>query len=110
LCEAGSLPVRTFEFASCWDGSNTDSASHRAHVVFPDQRGTCPARTFPVPQLRLTVSYDLPQGRPFAIDSFPDERRDPATDHAMFINVLPAAMMDELVSCVNEGRSCSSAH
>lgn len=109
ICDNGGV-VRTFEFASCWDGGNVDSASHRTHVVFPSAGGVCPAKTFPVPQLRLTVTYDVPEGRPFAIDSFPDQLRDPASDHAMFINVMPASMMNELVRCVNEGRSCSSDH
>ncbi|GLZ34655.1 hypothetical protein Lesp02_68420 [Lentzea sp. NBRC 105346] len=109
LCENGESVVRSYEFASCWDGGNIDSASHRTHIVHPSAAGICPARTFPVPQLRLTVTYDVPKGRPFAIDSFPEQHRDPASDHAMYINVMPAAMMNELVRCINEGRSCSSA-
>lgn len=110
LCDDDGDVVRTFEFASCWDGGNVDSASHRTHIVFPSAAGICPATTFPVPQLRLTVTYDLPQGRPYAIDSFPEQNRDPATDHAMYVNVMPVAMMSDLVRCINEGRSCSSAH
>ena len=103
LC-GNATTMRTFDFASCWDGNNTDSASHRTHVVFPQAGGICPPRTFPIPRLRVIVGYDIPAGRPFAIDSFPEELRDPATDHAMFINVMPEALMNELVGHLNRSR------
>lgn len=103
LCGSATT-LRTYEFASCWDGNNTDSASHRTHVVFPLAGGACPAKTFPIPRLRITVGYDIPAGRPFAIDSFPEELRDPATDHAMFINVLPEPLMNALVGHLNRSR------
>jgi hypothetical protein len=100
LC-GNATTVRGYEFGSCWDGNNTDSASHRTHVTFPLVGGICPAKTFPIPRLRVTVGYDIPPGRPFAIDSFPEELRDPATDHAMYINVMPEALMTELVGRLN---------
>jgi uncharacterized protein DUF1996 len=103
LC-GNATTLRGYDFASCWDGNNTDSASHRTHVVFPLAGGACPAKTFPIPRLRVTVGYDIPAGRPFAIDSFPEELRDPATDHAMFINVMPEALMNELVGHLNRSR------
>ncbi|MEV6236290.1 DUF1996 domain-containing protein [Lentzea sp. NPDC051838] len=103
LCGSATT-LRGYDFASCWDGNNTDSASHRTHVVFPLAGGACPPRTFPIPRLRVTVGYDVPEGRPFAIDSFPEELRDPATDHAMFINVMPDALMKELVGHLNSAR------
>lgn len=106
LCPDGSLLTRTFEFPSCWDGRNVDSASHRAHAVFPGDNGVCPAATFSMPLLRMVIEYAVAEGRPFAIDSFPDEHRDPSTDHAMFVNVLPDAMMTQLTACLNEGRDC----
>ncbi len=95
LC-GNATTLRSYDFGSCWDGNNTDSASHRTHVVFPLASGACPPKTFPIPRLHITVGYDIPAGRPFAIDSFPEELRDPATDHAMFINVMPEALMAEL--------------
>jgi hypothetical protein len=103
LCGSATT-LRTYDFASCWDGNNTDSASHRTHVVFPQPGGVCPAKTFPIPRLRVIVGYDVPAGRPFAIDSFPEELRDPATDHAMFINVMPEALMNDLVGQLNRSR------
>ncbi|MDT7787479.1 MAG: hypothetical protein QOF58_5898 [Pseudonocardiales bacterium] len=103
LCRSATT-LRAYDFASCWDGNNTDSASHRTHVVFPLAGGACPPRTFPIPRLHITVGYDVPAGRPFAIDSFPEEMRDPATDHAMFVNVMPEALMGELVEHLNGGR------
>lgn len=37
LCPRGSRVVRVFDFQSCWDGANIDSANHRTHVAFPQE-------------------------------------------------------------------------
>ncbi|HUQ57841.1 DUF1996 domain-containing protein [Lentzea sp.] len=103
LC-GNATTLRSYDFGSCWDGNNTDSASHRTHVAFPLAGGACPPRTFPIPRLHVTVGYHIPKGRPFAIDSFAEELRDPATDHAMFINVMPEAVMNELAGHLNGSR------
>ncbi|MCX2951963.1 DUF1996 domain-containing protein [Lentzea sp. NEAU-D7] len=103
LCGSATT-LRSFDFGSCWDGNNTDSASHRTHVVFPLAGGMCPAKTFPIPRLHVTVGYDIPEGRPFAIDSFEEELRDPATDHGMYINAMPEDRMAELVGHLNRSR------
>jgi uncharacterized protein DUF1996 len=105
-CPVGRSVTRTFDFPNCWDGRNVDSASHRDHIVPAADNGACPPLTFPVPRLRVVVSYAVPAGRPFAVDSFPDEHRDPMTDHAMFVDVFPDQVMLDLVKCVNEGRTC----
>jgi uncharacterized protein DUF1996 len=105
-CPAGSAVTRTFDFPGCWDGRNVDSASHRDHLVPAQADGVCPPATFAVPRLRLVVTYAVPAGRPFAVDSFPEERRDPITDHAMFVNAFPDALMAEVAACLNEGRTC----
>lgn len=105
-CPEGHDVIRAFDFPSCWDGRNTDSASHRDHTAFPASNGACPPETFPIPHLELVVSYDVPNGRPFAVDSFPEERRDPMTDHAMFVNAFPDDLMAKAVECVNDGRTC----
>ncbi|MGW1024038.1 DUF1996 domain-containing protein [Streptomyces sp. NPDC002577] len=106
LCPQGSGPTRTLDFPSCWNGLATDSPDHRTHVVFPAAGGVCPHATFPVPQLRITIAYKLPYGTRYAVDSFPEQKRDPKTDHSMFINVMTDRQMAELVRCVNEGRHC----
>ena len=106
LCPQGSAPTRTLDFPSCWDGLSTDSPDHRTHVVFPAADGVCPHATFAVPQLRITLTYALPQGTPYAVDSFPEEKRDPKTDHGMFIDVMTDRRMSALVGCLNEGRHC----
>ncbi|MFI5944139.1 DUF1996 domain-containing protein [Streptomyces uncialis] len=105
-CPAGSGVTRTFDFPSCWNGLHTDSPDHRSHIVFPLADGGCPRATFPVPRLRLTLTYDIPAGVRFAVDSFPEQRRAPVTDHAMFIGVLSDARRAALTDCVNEGRRC----
>ncbi|GLW63027.1 hypothetical protein Arub01_12710 [Actinomadura rubrobrunea] len=108
LCPRGSRLTRILEFPSCWDGQNTDSANHRSHVVFPDQSGACPAGTRAIPQLRMTLRYNLPN-RPlaFALDSFPEQAHKPVTDHGDFVNVMPDSLMRTVVNCINSGRRCS---
>ncbi|GAA1589965.1 hypothetical protein GCM10009678_85420 [Actinomadura kijaniata] len=107
LCPRGSRVTRVLEFPSCWDGRNTDSANHRTHIVFPNGDGRCPSGTRAVPQLRMTLSYNLPN-RPlaFAVDSFPEQGHDPVTDHADFENVMPDSLMRRAVACINGGRNC----
>ncbi|MEX2982384.1 DUF1996 domain-containing protein [Streptomyces sp. C36] len=107
LCPGGSKVVRQLDFPSCWDGRNTDSGDHRAHIVFPDARtGRCAGGFRPVPQLRMELTYSVPRGPVFAVDSFPEQLRKPVTDHADFANVMPERLMDSAVRCINSGRRC----
>jgi Domain of unknown function (DUF1996) len=108
ICPAGQLVQRIGEFPSCWNGADTDSEDHRSHMTFPDEvTGACPTGTTPIPRLRITLSYDVPPGRSFAIDSFPDQQRKAVTDHFDFENVMPESLMSRLVNCINSGRTCS---
>ncbi|MFB4315663.1 DUF1996 domain-containing protein [Actinomadura sp. 21ATH] len=107
LCPRNSQVMRVLDFPSCWDGQNTDSANHRTHIVFPQANGACPQGTQAVPQLRLTLSYNLPnRAQAFAVDSFPEQGHDPVTDHADFVNVMPERLMQRAVRCINGGRRC----
>jgi hypothetical protein len=106
LCPDGQQVVRTFVFPGCWDGRRTDSPTHRDHVVFAARDGSCPHDTFPVPQLRIQVAYRVPPGRGFAIDTAPEQRHSPITDHADFIDVMPDPLMAQVVACLNDGRRC----
>jgi hypothetical protein len=106
LCPPGQRVLRTFDFPSCWDGRQTDSPTHRTHLVFPNATGACPAQTFPVPQLHIVVAYTVPPGLRFAIDAMPAERRSPLADHCDFIEVMPITLMNRVVDCVNSGRTC----
>ncbi|MEO3976441.1 DUF1996 domain-containing protein [Streptomyces sp. CAU 1734] len=108
LCPAGSGPTRTLEFPSCWDGLHEDSRDHRTHAVFPAANGVCPPATFPVPRLRVTLAYDIPPGVPYAVDSFPEQRRHPKTDHGMFIHVMSDRQRAAVAECLNEGRRCEA--
>ncbi|GAA2688481.1 hypothetical protein GCM10010428_62490 [Actinosynnema pretiosum subsp. pretiosum] len=107
VCEPGSDVERTFEFPSCWDGRNTDSVNHRLHAVFPLGGRVCPAGTFPVPALTVRVTYRVPDGRPYAIDSFPEQLRDPGTDHAMLVSALPGVLAERIRDCLNNGEVCT---
>ncbi|WP_158852727.1 DUF1996 domain-containing protein [Saccharothrix deserti] len=111
ICPAGQKVMRVHDFASCWDGKNTDSANHRDHLAVADRNtGTCPAGTKAVPQLRISISYDIPQdvqrtGR-YQLDSFPEENHNPFSDHNDFVNVNSDQTMAKIVDCVNTGRRC----
>ncbi|WP_084628299.1 DUF1996 domain-containing protein [Amycolatopsis nigrescens] len=107
LCPEDSQVQRVLDFPSCWDGQNTDSQNHRDHLRFTDRRGNCPRGTQAVPQLRMTLTYTAPnEPQTFAVDSFPDQGHNPLTDHADFANLMPQRLMDQVVGCINDGRSC----
>ncbi|MFF9332413.1 DUF1996 domain-containing protein [Streptomyces albogriseolus] len=117
LCPEGSDVVRSFAFQSCWDGRNIDSANHRTHMAFTDAEGNCPAGFQPIPQLVQRIVYDVDApsledgGKTvplFAVDSFPEQLHKPITDHGDFINVFEDDLMNEMVACINEGRTCGA--
>ncbi|MFI0444789.1 DUF1996 domain-containing protein [Actinomadura sp. 6N118] len=107
LCPPGSRVTRILDFPSCWDGENTDSSDHRSHVVFPGRDGRCDDDREPIAHLEFVLTYKVPQGRLFALDSFPTEKHSPKTDHGDFINVMPDGLMRRATDCVNEGQNCS---
>jgi hypothetical protein len=106
ICPEGSQTVRIADFPGCWDGQNTDSANHRTHVAFADENGECQDGFVAIPQLRITLTYDLPQGEIFALDAFPAEQHNPITDHNDFVNVMSEDLMDQVVDCINTGQQC----
>ncbi|MGW3552765.1 DUF1996 domain-containing protein [Streptomyces griseoincarnatus] len=117
LCPEGSDVVRSFAFQSCWDGRNIDSANHRTHMAFTDAEGNCPSGFQPIPQLVQRIVYDVDApsledgGKTvplFAVDSFPEQLHKPITDHGDFINVFEEDLMNEMVACINEGRTCGA--
>ncbi|WP_446042115.1 DUF1996 domain-containing protein [Streptomyces sp. SID1121] len=106
ICPRGSKVVRTFNFQSCWDGQNTDSANHRTHVAFADANGRCQNGFKAIPQLQQRIVYRVPPGPGFAVDSFPEQLHKPVTDHGDFINVFDTRIMNKMVSCLNAGTTC----
>ncbi|GLH98578.1 hypothetical protein Pa4123_38530 [Phytohabitans aurantiacus] len=111
ICPAGSQVMRVHDFPSCWDGENIDSANHRTHIQFPDRTtGACPAGTVAVPQLRISISYNIPvqvqQRGQYQLDSFPEENHNPTSDHNDFLNVNSTRQTAKIVQCVNGGRRC----
>jgi hypothetical protein len=107
LCPQGSSLMRVFDFPSCWNGQDLDSEDHTSHIVFPDDDGECRDDAIPVPALRITVSYDdMPPGRLFAIDSFPEQQHDPLTDHALLEYLASERRADEGAACINAARRC----
>ncbi|MEV6728346.1 DUF1996 domain-containing protein [Streptomyces sp. NPDC051364] len=106
VCPKGSDVVRTFNFQSCWDGKNIDSANHRTHVAFADANGNCKKGFKAIPQLVQRIVYSVPPGSRFAVDSFPEQLHKPVTDHGDFINVMSNGLMAGAVRCINDGRAC----
>ncbi|MEU7752293.1 DUF1996 domain-containing protein [Micromonospora sp. NPDC049101] len=112
ICPAGSQVQRVHDFPGCWDGSNIDSDNHRKHVAFADKAtGACPQGFQAIPQLRITVGYDIARkvqvkGQ-YALDSFPEENHNPFSDHNDFVNVNSAQTMQRIVTCINKGKNCS---
>jgi hypothetical protein len=111
ICPEGSKVERIHDFPSCWDGKNIDSANHRTHIVFPDANGRCGRGFVAVPQLRVTLTYDIPHdvqvAGQYKVDSFPEEHHNPVSDHDDFANVMSQRIMWRLVNCVNSGRTCN---
>ncbi|MEO6088339.1 MAG: DUF1996 domain-containing protein [Umezawaea sp.] len=111
ICPKGAKVKRIHDFPSCWDGKNTDSANHRTHIVFPDANtGKCGKGFKAVPQLRITLTYNIPRDiqkkGQYKVDSFPTESHNPVSDHDDFANVMSQSIMNRLVNCVNKGKVC----
>ncbi|GHF70772.1 hypothetical protein FHX82_005548 [Amycolatopsis bartoniae] len=110
ICPEGSRVKRVHDFASCWDGEHTDSANHRDHIVYPDADGQCPQGFEAVPQLRVSLTYDIPReiqlNGQYKIDSFPEEHHNPASEHDDFANVMSQEIMNRVVGCLDTGRTC----
>jgi hypothetical protein len=111
ICPAGSKVERIHAFPNCWDGKNTDSANHRTHIVFANQQGKCPQGFKNVPQLQVTLVYDVPQDvqqkGQYKVDAFAQEKHNPRSDHDDFANVMSKKIMGRLVNCVNSGKACA---
>ncbi|MFG1839585.1 DUF1996 domain-containing protein [Micromonospora sp. NPDC049175] len=112
ICPAGSRVQRVHDFPGCWDGRSIDSDNHRNHVAFADRAtGACPQGFQAIPQLRITVAYDIARGvqvkGQYALDSFPEENHNPFSDHNDFVNVNSAQTMQRIVTCINKGKTCS---
>jgi hypothetical protein len=110
ICPVGSKVERIHDFPSCWDGKNIDSANHRTHIVFPDANGRCARGFVAVPQLRVTLIYDIPHdvqvAGQYKVDSFPEEHHNPLSDHDDFANVMSQRIMSRVVNCINHDRTC----
>ncbi|QKV79395.1 DUF1996 domain-containing protein [Amycolatopsis sp. Hca4] len=111
ICPQGSKVERIHAFPNCWDGKNTDSADHRSHIVFADQQGKCPQGFKNVPQLQVTLVYNVPQdvqqNKQYKVDAFAQEEHNPKSDHDDFANVMSKQIMGRLVNCINSGKVCA---
>jgi hypothetical protein len=110
ICPAGAAVQRVHDFPGCWNGTDIDSANHRAHLAFAGPAGDCPQGFRAIPQLRITISYDIPRAvqerGQYALDSFPEENHNPFSDHDDFVNVNSVRQMKKITNCLNTGRRC----
>lgn len=106
LCPEDSDVMRVLEFPSCWNGRDFESEDNRSHIVFPEEDGSCAEGFTAVPRLSHTLVYEVPDGPNFALDGFPEQRRNPITDHSDHINVMPAELMERMVECINSDQDC----
>ncbi|AXB47211.1 DUF1996 domain-containing protein [Amycolatopsis albispora] len=111
ICPEGSDVMRVHDFPSCWDGQNIDSENHRDHIVYPNQNGQCEDGFTAVPQLRISLTYEIPRevqlAGQYKVDAFPEEDHNPLSDHDDFANVMSDAIMNRVVDCINSGRTCT---
>ncbi|ALG12908.1 DUF1996 domain-containing protein [Kibdelosporangium phytohabitans] len=111
ICPQGSQVMRIHDFPSCWDGKNIDSANHRDHIIHREANGTCKRGFTPVPELRISLTYNISRDvqlkRQYTLDSFAQEKNNPASDHNDFANVMSECIMFRLVKCINSGKRCS---
>jgi hypothetical protein len=106
LCPAGSRLERILEFPSCWNGEDLFAKDQRSHMSFPRDDGSCKRGFKAIPKLRITLTYDRPNGRNFALDSFPDQRHNPKTDHSDFMNIASDQVLKFAANCINTGKNC----
>jgi len=112
ICPAGSQVMRVQDFPGCWNGQDIDSDNHRNHLAFADAKtGACPQGFIAIPQLRISISYNIPRAvqdkGQYALDSFPEENHNPFSDHNDFINVNSDRQMKKIAACLNSGRRCT---
>ncbi|QFU93507.1 DUF1996 domain-containing protein [Amycolatopsis sp. YIM 10] len=111
ICPEGSDVMRVHDFPSCWDGQNIDSENHRDHIVYPNENGQCEDGFTAVPQLRISLTYEIPRevqlAGQYKVDAFPEEDHNPFSDHDDFANVMSNAIMNRVVDCINSGRTCN---
>jgi hypothetical protein len=106
MCPNGSQVMRIFDFPDCWNGTSLSSPNHYTHVVPAAANSVCPERTFPIAQLRITLTYNVPFGARYAIDTLPGQLHSPLTDHADYIDVMTDEEQARIVACVNSARNC----
>lgn len=110
ICPEGSNVKRVHTFPSCLDGNNIDSENHRDHIKYPNENGECANGLTAVPELTISLTYNIPreiqQAGQYKVDSFPEEDHNPFSDHDDFANVMSDQIMNRLVDCINEGRTC----
>ncbi|MFC5136621.1 DUF1996 domain-containing protein [Actinomycetospora rhizophila] len=107
ICPSGSNLMRILDYPNCWDGENLSSEDLRSHITFPDENGRCDDGETTLPALRITLTYDQPAGRAFAIDTFPDNQHAPITDHSDFMHFSSVARAQQGADCINNNERCT---
>jgi hypothetical protein len=110
-CRANEYLSLSIRFPDCWDGRNLDSANHRSHMAYANERGACPpSHPVKLPRLRYSLTYEgtrwhggdfilgAPVGDPKALPWY--------AMHADFWNTWEQRALEEYVhGCLNNGRT-----
>jgi hypothetical protein len=105
-CSSGAPLHLVLTFPDCWDGVNTDSEGHKAHVAYSED-GDCP-RSHPVhvPQLTMSVKYPIwGPGHALSLASGGVH-----SAHGDFFNAWdPAGLRREVEGCIHRDVVCDLA-
>lgn len=104
-CPDGTHLTMRITFQDCWDGENTDSEDHRAHVAYSTSEG-CPD-THPVAMPLLTFVVHYPVTGP--VEGLGLSPGSLLHGHADFVNTWDQeALEHEIEMCLKRGMVCSS--
>jgi hypothetical protein len=110
-CRSNEYLSLSIRFPDCWDGRNLDSANHRSHMAYANERGACPpSHPVKLPRLRYSLTYEGTRwhGGDFALGApLGDAKALPwYAMHADFWNTWEQGALEEYVrGCLNGGRT-----
>ena len=102
--EGAELTVRV-TFPDCWNGRDTDSEDHKAHMAYSGAEGCPSTHPVPVPMLTIVVHYPV-TGSVEGLGLSPGSLMN---GHADFVNTWnEKALQREVDHCLHRGLVCSS--
>ena len=115
-CGVGGEVHVMIQFPNCWDGVNSDTPNHKAHVAFKGTGLFCPA-THPVRIPQIAYNYSIPvetlsgtASWRLSSDNYPVNGYNAGYSlHADWVNGWrPETMQTFISECLNRARDCHS--